>query len=144
MLFGSISGRTVLILLDKLLFLAQKHVSTHNTKYPCRKIVTKCKAMAGIREIVEVTQKELHEIVGERGAIRVGATVDPDRRANGYESDGYAGTMYVAKTENMMKAEDRLLKEARKTGGGRHNVQDLSNAAEDPGYVYVIKGRRYD
>ena len=100
--------------------------------------------MEGIRDwIVKVTLGELLDIVGEVGAIHVGATNHPDQRAQSYKAEGYAGVMYIAKTKNMMKAEERLLKEVRKTRGGRHNVHSLSNAAEKPGYVYVIKGRRH-
>ena len=39
----------------------------------------------------------------------------------------------------MRKAEDRLLQQA-----GTHNVQERSNAPDKPGYVYAIKGRKYN
>jgi len=38
-----------------------------------------------------------------------GATTEPERRKREYERDGYTGTMYYAPTQNMKKAEDRLL-----------------------------------
>jgi len=100
--------------------------------------------MSGIREIIEVTQEELHKIVGEKGCIYVGATVDPvEKRANEHQStNGYSGIMYWARTQNMKKAEDKLFDTADETGGGRHNIQRASNAQEGPGYVYAIKGRK--
>lgn len=90
-----------------------------------------------IREIVYTTQQELHEKAEECGSIRAGATVDPNRRADEYEAEGFSGRMYVAPTENMMKAEDKLLDHEL-----RHNEQVNSNAAEGAGYVYVIQGRK--
>ena len=38
---------------------------------------------------------------------RVGATTDIEWRRGEYEWDGYSGTMYYFKTENMKKAEDK-------------------------------------
>ena len=46
--------------------------------------------------------------------------------------------MYYAETQNMRLAEDKLLS----IRVPRYNIQDISNAQEDDGYVYVIKGRR--
>jgi len=94
--------------------------------------------MSGIREIICVTQKELHEIVNERSAVRVGATIDPEDRARGYTYEGYAGIMYIASTVSMMKAEDKLLEVCRCV----HNVHRRSNAPDAPGFVYVIIGRK--
>ena len=76
----------------------------------------------------------------------MGATKDPDTRADFYQTPsggGYSGTMYYAKTDNMMKAENRLLDTALDTGGGRHNSHSVSNAKEAPGHVYVIKGKKF-
>ena len=92
-----------------------------------------------IREIIEVTQAELNEIVQENNSIRVGSTIDPERRANEYERDGYSGIMYIAKTTNMQYAEDKLLEYK-----PLHCIQSTSNAANEPGYVYVINGRKYN
>ena len=77
----------------------------------------------------------------KRGAIRAGSTNDIERRRGEYYGGGYRGTMYYAKTKNMKKAEDRLLKDACEEFL-RHNRQCRSNNTEDEGYVYLIKGRK--
>ncbi len=86
----------------------------------------------------KVTQSKLQEIADERSAIRAGSTGDPDKRARDYAQEGYAGTLYYAPTENMMKSEDKILRGR----NFRHNEQELSNASESPGNVYVIKGKK--
>ena len=96
-------------------------------------------------QLVE-TQQEIFDMILDRygrevaGFVRAGSTEDPRRRKNQYEDQGYGGTMFYARTENMMKAEDRLLA----SRGFCHNAQRQSNAYEGPGYIYVIKGRRYE
>jgi len=77
-------------------------------------------------------------IANQRGAIRSGATIDPDRRAAEYGREGYRGDMYVARTTNTMKAEDRLLEQS----NTRYNDQGRSNAQEKAGYIYVNVGQR--
>jgi len=95
--------------------------------------------MAGIRDIVTVTQEQLNKIIADgKFIVRVGATINPEKRADDYERDGYTGVMYVAFTKNMMKAGDKLLR----NGYGIYNRQGLSNAPEAPGYIYAIKGRK--
>ena len=61
-----------------------------------------------------------------------------DRSADQYEREGYSGVMYFFRTKNMMRAEDELLEYP-----GTHNVHEWSGAQPKPGYVYVIKGRKY-
>lgn len=97
------------------------------------------KRSGNIREQVPVSFKDLQTIAGQRGAIRVGATEHPQDRASQYQSEGYSGVMYHFKTENMRKAENRLLQQT----GTQHNVQQRSNAEDRPGYVYAIQGRKY-
>jgi hypothetical protein len=91
-----------------------------------------------IDKIIQASQAELNEIAQEKGSIRVGSTKDPIRRAGEYEREGYSGTMYVAKTTNMKYAANKLLKL-----NPRHNVYSSSNADEDDGYVYVLKGKKF-
>ncbi len=91
-----------------------------------------------IREIIEVSQAELNEIAQECGSIRVGATEDPYKRSKQYEKDGYSGVMYISKTNNMLFAEDKLLEH-----NTRHNIHKRSNVADEPGYVYVINGKKF-
>ena len=71
--------------------------------------------------------------------LRVGATNDPNRRAGEYSSIySEAATMYFAPTSNMNRAENVLLATGRARGGCRGNIQQNSNMAESPGYVYAI------
>ena len=79
------------------------------------------------------TQQELHEMA--RSGDYVGTTVDPQRRRGEQKRDGKMGTMYYTKTENMRKAEDKLLKIC----NCPENQQRRSNAQEGPGYVYLIR-----
>lgn len=89
--------------------------------------------------IQHTTQMDLHNLAAEHGSIRVGVTTDLDARIRSYENKGYSGTFYVAPTQNMMQAENRLL-----SGYDfRHNQQNQSNASDKPGWVYLIRGRKY-
>lgn len=94
--------------------------------------------------IVQVTQKELLDMIeNETHVIRTGATINDEKRASQYEREGYSGTMYVAHTQNMNMAENRLLESAAENNSCKWNVQQTSNKEDDKGYVYVIKGKRY-
>ena len=92
--------------------------------------------MAEPRRVKNITN--LHRHASKRGAVRVGATNDPDRRAREYRNDGYHGKMYYTYTSNMRATENRLLRE----NAGRHNVHKTSNAAAKPGYVYSWQGQK--
>ena len=94
----------------------------------------------GNLQMREVTHGQLREISEQNYAVRAGSTIDPEQRAGQYEREGYSGTMYFAKTENMNKAESKLLQDYTYT----HNVHQSSNSPSEPGYSYVIKGRRYN
>ena len=87
--------------------------------------------------VVKVTQKQLAHIASQPYAIRKGATVNPPSRAAQYSHEGYRGVMYEAPTQNMKRAENKLLENP-----GIHNQQTHSNVAEKPGHVYVVKGRK--
>jgi hypothetical protein len=93
-----------------------------------------------IRDHKPVSFGELQKIVAEKSVARVGATENPQQRADQYAREGYSGQMYQFRTQNMQRAEDRLLQQ----GGGTHNVQERSNAPDKPGYVYALKGRKYN
>jgi hypothetical protein len=89
--------------------------------------------------VVKVSsQAKLTELAQEHGSVRVGATGNPSQRASSYQTQGYRGTMYAARTENMYQAENRLLNNS----DGRHNVHKQSNAADEGGFVYVIQGQK--
>ena len=92
-----------------------------------------------IRDHKPVSFGELQKVAAGKSVARVGATEDPSQRAGQYAREGYSGEMYQSKTQNMRKAEDRLLQQA-----GTHNVQQKSNAPDKPGYVYALKGRKYN
>ena len=88
-------------------------------------------------DVVKVkTEKILHEYIPD--GSYAGATVDPERRANEHERNLYlwgGRVMYCWKTQNSMKsAENRILKQ-RSFPLNSHNV---SNADDEPGYVYII------
>ena len=85
-----------------------------------------------------ILQRDLEEIIEWHGSIRTGATTRIGARRGEYQNEGYTGTMYYAKTQNMMLAEDRLLA----IRVPRYNEHANSNAPEDKGYVYVINGQR--
>jgi hypothetical protein len=84
------------------------------------------------------SQSQLHSMANSYGTIRTGSTANPAARASGYRAEGYSGTMYVAPTTNMHYAENRLL-----SNSMCHNVHHESNATSSPGYVYVIKGKKF-
>ncbi len=77
--------------------------------------------------------KLLHKARGKK-AIRCGLTNDPQRRKNEYSRDGYNGTMYFARTNNMKRDEQKLLN----VKDWRDNIQKRSNGQEKSGYVYII------
>ena len=81
----------------------------------------------------KVTQKELSKLASK--GDYTGRTIDPARRHKEHQRDGLDGTMYFAKTENMKKAENRLLEKC----PCPDNTQRTSNAPSSPGYVYVYK-----
>ena len=103
-----------------------------------RKLIGFMATSGNIRELIEVSFGELKEIGQKRGASYVGSTVNLDGRADQHERDGYSGVMFYFRTKNMMRAEDELLEYP-----GVHNVYEWSGAQAKPGYVYVIKGRKY-
>ena len=94
--------------------------------------------MGKIDKIIGVSQEELHDIAQENNAIYSGSCSNIDLRMDQHSSDGYSGTAYYSHTENMMKAEDKLLDVSH-----GHNIQKSSNAPEAPGNVYVIKGKKF-
>ena len=94
---------------------------------------------AGIARNCGCTQQELHEIADVPGAIRAGSTKNPKQRLQDYRQEGYSGTMYYTRTDNMYRAETRLLQGHE----FRHNMHDVSNASEERGFVYVVKGKRF-
>ena len=68
--------------------------------------------------------------------MRVGSTIDVDRRHKEYKRDGYTGTMWYSNTDKMKKAENSLLVVCRSSCS--LNVQRASNQQEESRYVYDI------
>ena len=97
-------------------------------------------ASRGHLKTEKVSQKELHQITGQKGSVYVGSSVDIQQRTGQHQREGYSGTVYYASTDNMMRAEDKLLQQ----NPGRHNIQQQSNAEQGKGYVYGIKGRKHN
>ena len=99
----------------------------------------------------KATQRELHTLCHEDEAMYVGssrkgnmqmneAPRDPlENRTGGHEREGYSGTVYYTETQNIKDAEDELLK----LRSYPYNKYKLSGQQEEPGYVYLIWGRRY-
>ena len=91
------------------------------------------------------TQQEIFDMILDQdgkevaGFIRADSTKDPDRQRSRHEDEGFGGTMFCARTENMRKAENRLLA----ARGFCHNPHTQRKAAEEPGYIYVIKGKKF-
>ena len=83
----------------------------------------------------DATQEVLKQHIRSGRVVRVGATIDPDRRLGEYQREGYSGTMIFAETQNMKRAENGLLEECKTCG---LNIQRAANVGEKPGYVYVI------
>jgi hypothetical protein len=86
-----------------------------------------------------VPLRQLRSLSQERGAIRAGATIDPQQRKYGYQAEGYSGVMYYANVDNMRKEENALLQLKQ----FRHNDHSRSNAQPERGTVYIIKGKRW-
>ena len=97
----------------------------------------------GVRELEEKVR------AGRPAPLRVGATDNPNRRADQYKNEKEEGNknkkkysenakMYYAETSNMNYAENRLLDMCGSRGVCRRNAQMSSNMPEDPGYVYAI------
>lgn len=85
----------------------------------------------------KITQKELKQIAEQSSSSYTGSTINVKNRTRDHERNGRDGVLYYAKTTNMRKAEDRLLKSSE----WPDNRQKQSNQKEDKGYVYVIKDK---
>lgn len=91
-----------------------------------------------ICESREVSFKTLCDFAPQARTIYVGATVDHLSRKYQHQRDGYTGGMYLAKTDNQVRDEDKLLELS-------HCPKDdrFGGTPQSPGYVYVIQGRRW-
>ena len=85
----------------------------------------------------DVSLSKLKEMARKKdryNLIRTGATENPLRRIGQYaREEGYTGTMYRAKSDDMQKDEDYLLQ-----CDFRDNRHKKSNMPNEKGYVYVI------
>lgn len=90
-----------------------------------------------LQKLKVATISELHKKAQLRGAIYGGSTSDIDGRTSSHKRSGFRGTLYYAKTRNMKGSENRLLK-----WGFRHNQLSCTGRDEEPGYIYVIVGRK--
>ncbi|KAH9397937.1 hypothetical protein TYRP_019309, partial [Tyrophagus putrescentiae] len=77
----------------------------------------------------KVTQKELKQIAEQSSSSYTGSTINVKNRTRDNERNGRDGVLYYAKTTNMRKAEDRLLKSSE----WPDNRQKQSNQKEDKG-----------
>lgn len=91
-------------------------------------------------DLVRVEFEKLYTIAQEQGAIKYGAVVNLHYQNAYLKVEGYRGTMYYAKTANMKIAENHICE----ISADRLNIHHRPSIRAEPGYVYVIKGRRYD
>ena len=91
-----------------------------------------------LEKIGPLSHEKLFDLAKKHHNVRVGSTIDVEQRAEQYEEDGYSGDMYYAKTDNIRRAEDKLLR-----FHGRHNVHKRSGVKERRGYIYVILGKKH-
>jgi hypothetical protein len=86
-------------------------------------------------------QDELRDILDEGRCVYVGATGrDPQQRANEHHRErGYVGRLWYARTQNMYRAENKLLDYAAENDIELDNLMASSGAQEEDGYVYVIE-----
>jgi len=88
-----------------------------------------------ILQVQYVSLNQLFSMAKLPSMVRTGATENPDVRRKAYVyQDGYSGVMYLAETTNMQHTEDQLLQQQ----DFRDNIQQTSNKAAAPGYVYLI------
>lgn len=89
-----------------------------------------------ILQVQYVSLNQLFSMAKNPSMVRTGATKNPDVRRKDYVYKGrYSGVMYLAETTNMQHTEDQLLQQQ----DFRDNIQQTSNKAAAPGYVYLIK-----
>ena len=86
----------------------------------------------GVNELTRIVEDSPQQ------PLYVGTSKDPIERSYDHEKKYDGKTMYVAKTENMKTAEDRLLSKCGAREGCASNVQKHSNASAEKGYVYAI------
>lgn len=86
----------------------------------------------------KVTQKELKQIAEHPNSSYTGSTINVKSRTRDHERKGRNGELYYAKTTNMKKAEDRLLKSSE----WPNNRQKQSNRKDEKGFIYVIKDKK--
>ena len=89
----------------------------------------------GVNELTRIVEDS------RQHPLYVGTSTDPIERSYVHEKTytGQTVIMYVAKTENMKTAEDRLLSKCHAREGCPSNIQKRSNRSEEErGYIYAI------
>lgn len=99
----------------------------------------------GSLRLVEVDWETLKRVCRKADNIRLGATIDPDKRAKQYENNGangnyFGGKMLYCRKSDARAAEDRLFQIADYYGVAELNIHRVSNYKQIPAYVYVIRG----
>ena len=79
-------------------------------------------------------QVDLFNIAQDLDSVCVGSTIDVVSEVERFEKEHYTGIMFYCRTQNMFKAENRLLKFP-----GSHNTQKTSSARSKDGYIYVFR-----
>lgn len=91
-----------------------------------------------ICDSLEVSFKTLCDFSQQARTIHVGATNDHLARKYQHQRDGYSGGMYLAKTDNQVRDENKLLELSNRQKG-----QQFGSTPQSAGFVYVIQGRRW-
>ena len=89
----------------------------------------------GVNELTKIVE------TSRKHPLYVGTSKTPIERSYDHEKNytGKTVIMYVATTENMKTAEDRLMSKCRAREGCPSNIQMRSNRSEEErGYIYAI------
>ena len=107
-------------------------------QYPCSGLILSLSPQPEVK-----TREELLSLCGEgRSPIYVSsAEGNFDVRVRQREDEGFSGTVYYRWARSMKGAEDELLEKIRRNHP-QNNLQEESNSPREPGYVYIIKGKK--
>lgn len=90
------------------------------------------------QKTLKIKQTTISKLLDLPNSIYDGSTKNVQDRKNNHEGEGFYGTMYYAKTNNMHSAENRLLAERRTI----YNEHHESNQTSESGFVYSIVGHK--
>lgn len=84
-----------------------------------------------------------NEMMDQHGVVRVGSTINLQQRVQSYEQEGYRGTIYFCKSDDIKRDETLFIKHYKQIKQAQYNEQLTSNQQENTkGYVYTIIGEK--